>query len=276
LLSGFSWSYLDTARPVTFYVDGIVWDDVGILPPELPMGARDNQRAILFTNNCPQTVWVAIQTQRGAPPAQGGFQLDAGKTQTLTLANNWGGRFWGRTGCSFNGAGAGRCETGDCPGGLNCAGGTGAAQPVTLGEISYSLNAAVDSDFYDVSLVDGFNLPMAVGPLRGTHGRKPGAPFDCLTPMCATDVNQVCPADLQRKNGGGKVVACASGCTQSGDPALCCAAPFTAQTCPIPAQSRPFKAACPHAYSYAYDDATSTFTCQGEDYAAVFCPQPRK
>jgi hypothetical protein len=36
--------------------------------------------------------------------------------------------------------------------------------------------------------------------------------------------------------------------------------------------SRTFKAACPTAYSYAYDDATSTFTCKGEDYAIWFCP----
>uniref|UniRef100_J3LCG7 Phytocyanin domain-containing protein n=1 Tax=Oryza brachyantha TaxID=4533 RepID=J3LCG7_ORYBR len=35
-----------------------------------------------------------------------------------------------------------------------------------------------------------------------------------------------------------------------------------------------FKNACPRAYSYAYDDATSTFTCTGGDttYAITFCP----
>uniref|UniRef100_J3LCH0 Thaumatin-like protein n=1 Tax=Oryza brachyantha TaxID=4533 RepID=J3LCH0_ORYBR len=38
--------------------------------------------------------------------------------------------------------------------------------------------------------------------------------------------------------------------------------------------SRFFKDACPRAYSYAYDDATSTFTCAGGDtsYDIVFCP----
>uniref|UniRef100_A0A0D3GKV3 Thaumatin-like protein n=1 Tax=Oryza barthii TaxID=65489 RepID=A0A0D3GKV3_9ORYZ len=35
-----------------------------------------------------------------------------------------------------------------------------------------------------------------------------------------------------------------------------------------------FKGACPRAYSYAYDDATSTFTCAaaGGGYDVVFCP----
>ncbi|KAG6704122.1 hypothetical protein I3843_07G115800 [Carya illinoinensis] len=33
-----------------------------------------------------------------------------------------------------------------------------------------------------------------------------------------------------------------------------------------------FKAACPRSYSYAYDEATSTFTCSGVDYTVTFCP----
>ncbi|BFG14589.1 hypothetical protein CerSpe_008630 [Prunus speciosa] len=33
-----------------------------------------------------------------------------------------------------------------------------------------------------------------------------------------------------------------------------------------------FKAACPRSYSYAYDDASSTFTCTGADYTITFCP----
>ncbi|EMS65924.1 hypothetical protein TRIUR3_18424 [Triticum urartu] len=34
-----------------------------------------------------------------------------------------------------------------------------------------------------------------------------------------------------------------------------------------------FKAACPAAYSYAYDDASSTFTCSGAaTYHITFCP----
>ncbi|CAL9112037.1 unnamed protein product [Musa textilis] len=35
-----------------------------------------------------------------------------------------------------------------------------------------------------------------------------------------------------------------------------------------------FKSACPRSYSYAYDDATSTFTCAGaQGYSITFCPE---
>ncbi|KAH0973543.1 hypothetical protein GBA52_025699 [Prunus armeniaca] len=35
--------------------------------------------------------------------------------------------------------------------------------------------------------------------------------------------------------------------------------------------SQLFKSACPKSYSYAYDDASSTFTCTGADYTITFC-----
>ena len=57
------------------------------------------------------------------------------------------------------------------------------------------------------------------------------------------------------------------------DDDFCCAgAHNSSATCPPFAYSRIFKAACPSAYSYAYDDTSSTFTCHGEDYAIWFCP----
>ncbi|CAN1276470.1 Thaumatin-like protein 1 [Linum perenne] len=46
----------------------------------------------------------------------------------------------------------------------------------------------------------------------------------------------------------------------------------TPATCRPSVYSEMFKAACPRSYSYAYDDATSTFTCTGADYTVTFCP----
>ncbi|CAI0435648.1 unnamed protein product [Linum tenue] len=43
-------------------------------------------------------------------------------------------------------------------------------------------------------------------------------------------------------------------------------------TCKPSRYSEMFKSACPRAYSYAYDDASSTFTCSGADYMITFCP----
>lgn len=58
----------------------------------------------------------------------------------------------------------------------------------------------------------------------------------------------------------------------------CCSGPDhgTPNTCAPTAYSKFFKAECPEAYSYAYDDASSTFTCAGNGngggYDVVFCP----
>uniref|UniRef100_A0A8W8IBW5 Uncharacterized protein n=1 Tax=Magallana gigas TaxID=29159 RepID=A0A8W8IBW5_MAGGI len=57
------------------------------------------------------------------------------------------------------------------------------------------------------------------------------------------------------------VVACKSACLAFGNPEYCCSgAHNTPQTCPN-FNAQTFKNACPQAYSYAYDDHKSTFTC---------------
>ncbi|KAL2474946.1 Pathogenesis-related thaumatin superfamily protein [Abeliophyllum distichum] len=45
-------------------------------------------------------------------------------------------------------------------------------------------------DFYDVNLVDGYNVPMLVVPQGGL-----GA--NCTTTICASDLNGACPSDLR-------------------------------------------------------------------------------
>ena len=79
--------------------------------------------------------------------------------RTVNVADGWAGRVWARTGCNFDGNGQGRCVTGDCGNKLQC-NGAGGVPPVTLAEIT--LNGAGGKDFYDVSLVDGFNVPVKV------------------------------------------------------------------------------------------------------------------
>ncbi len=269
LLGGFAWTIKDTGRPATFYVDGIVWDGEGMDPPPAPMGTKDGVRQMVVINRCPQTVWVAIGSQQAVPEG-GGFQLDAGQTRTLTFPGGmWSGRLWGRTGCAFAGA-TGRCATGDCGGRLGC-GPVGGKTPATLAEITFS-GSAGNPDFYDISLVDGYNLPMAMGPLPGSFQRSPGAAYDCLTPTCVSDLNASCPPELRIVEGG-QVVGCVSACEKLQTDELCCkGAHGTPETCGPSSFSRTFKAACPTAYSYAYDDPTSTFVCRGEDYAVWFCP----
>jgi hypothetical protein len=215
-------------------------------------------------------VWVG--SAGDPPPEGGGFRLDAGQTRTVALpAGKWTGRFWGRTGCRFDAGGVGGCDTGACMPRERCAGSTG-EPPATLVEFTLS-GGGVEPDFYDLSLVDGYNLPMAVAPLEGTYTKRPGAAYDCLPATCGRDLNLECPPELQFKNAVGKVVACLSACERFRTDEYCCSgAHDTPATCPPFTYARIFKAACGTAYSYAYDDATSTFTCRGEDYAIWFCP----
>ncbi|XP_050228730.1 protein P21 [Mercurialis annua] len=194
-------------------------------------------------NNCPYTVWAA------AVPG-GGRQLGSGQSWSLDVKpGTAGARIWPRTGCQFDGAGRGRCTTGDCGGVLQCQG--YGVPPNTLAE--YALNQFSNLDFFDISLVDGFNVPMEFSPTSG----------GCRGIRCTADINGQCPGPL-RTNGG-----CNNPCTVFKTLEYCC----NNIKCGPTDYSRFFKQRCPDAYSYPQDDPTSTFTCPGgTNYRVVFCP----
>ncbi|RID77323.1 hypothetical protein BRARA_A00247 [Brassica rapa] len=144
--------------------------------------------------------------------------------------------------------------------------------PATLAE--FTLNGAGGLDFYDVSLVDGYNIPMAIVPQGG--GDASGVAGNCTITGCVKELNGPCPAQLKvATTGTADGVACKSACEAFGTPEYCCSGAFaTPDTCKPSEYSLFFKNACPRAYSYAYDDGTSTFTCAGADYLITFCPSP--
>src|SRR5260221_7501425 len=84
-------------------------------------------------------------------------------------------RIWGRTGCTGSGAKL-KCNTGDCAGQLDCFG-KGGSPPVSLFELTVA--AANGTDSYDVSLVDGYSLPLTVQSEVPTDalGWNPGATY---------------------------------------------------------------------------------------------------
>ncbi|CAN6339106.1 unnamed protein product [Urochloa humidicola] len=114
--------------------------------------ATANAATFRITNNCSFTMWPA------AVPIGGGTQLNPGQTWTLDVPVGTSGRIWGRTGCSFNGNGSnGNCTTGDCAGELSC---RVAGNPPTT-EAEYTIGSSRGAqDFYDISIVDGYNLAM--------------------------------------------------------------------------------------------------------------------
>lgn len=218
-----------------------------------------------FKNRCDYMVWPGILSSAGSTPLDStGFELSPGDSLSFQASPGWSGRFWGRTGCNFDASGQGSCVTGDCGSNQISCNGAGATPPATLAEFTIGSGSGSGSnpqDFYDVSLVDGYNLPMAVDASGGM-----GA---CGTTGCVTDLNRMCPNELRAGDGQ----ACKSACEAFGNPEYCCSGSFgSPDTCRPSVYSEMFKSACPRSYSYAYDDATSTFTCTGADYTITFCP----
>lgn len=93
--------------------------------------------------------------------------------------------------CSFNGRGCGHCETGGYAGTLSC--NVSGQPPATLAEFSID-NSGDAKDYYDISLIDGFNLAMNFS--CSTHRRHPAVQRSQLpgtVPLCKS------PPQLQRQ-----------------------------------------------------------------------------
>lgn len=204
-----------------------------------------NAASFNIRNNCPYTVWAA------AVPG-GGRQLNRGGVWNINVnPGTTGARIWARTNCQFDGSGRGHCRTGDCGGLLQCT--AYGAPPNTLAE--FALNQFNNLDFFDISLVDGFNVPMEFSPNSGgcTRGIR-----------CTADIVGQCPNVLKAPGG------CNNPCTVFRTDKYCC---NSGGICNPTDFSMYFKTRCPDAYSYPKDDKTSTFTCRGgTNYRVVFCP----
>ncbi len=231
-------------------------------------------RTFTFVNNTSQTIWAGSLGNAGqVAPGNGGWAMAPGATTSVTVPDTWAGRFWGRTYCNFNSAGVGSCETGDCGGVLQC-NGAGGVPPASLAE--FTLGGSTGNDFYDVSFVDGFNVPMTITPVGGAQP-TPGNTYWCGVAGCGTDLNPNCPSALRETDASGRIVACKSACEAFNTDQYCCRGAFgTAATCnpsnwPVDYASY-FKSNCPYAYSYAYDDPTSTFQDKGASFKITFGP----
>jgi hypothetical protein len=235
---------------------------------------RAGQRLLTMVNRTARTIWPAVAADPKHPIKATGWRLPPGGKVSVVLPDHWDARVWARTGCSTS-AGHAHCVTGDCAGRFQCGSHWGAL-PATLAE--FNLNAWRGMDFYDVSLVDGSNLPMYI---NHTGGRTPDkiSSSGCVAAGCAHDANATCPARL-RVTHGGAVVACRSACVALNTDQTCCRGEWAPRPKCVPAQwpidsAAVFKRAEPFAYSYVNDDATSVFTCSGLcDYRITFGRSP--
>lgn len=232
---------------------------------------------------------------RSYNPKDGGWIILKGKKSVVEVPYAWQGRFWARTGCSFDDQGIGKCETGDCAGRQKCrVTGEAGATLVEFNFNSYPGNPyPAGTDYYDVSLVDGGNLMAEVRPIEITIDRAANTsndPYWSATSGCNSELLRCCPPELQ-KTVNGKVVACLSACTALGSnkPMYCCpmqvdnsdgALQNTVWGAPancIPSKweknyAALFKATCGKLYSFAYDDTSSTnSTTSAPGQYSAFC-----
>ncbi|KAH0826541.1 thaumatin [Lanmaoa asiatica] len=234
------------------------------------------QRTLIVYNGCPFTVWPAMFTGTGTLPSYPtGWEAAAYTSVTFQVPSDWtAGRIWGRRDCDFSvNPGPNSCIDGGCNGGLECdtVGGTG-VPPASLAEFTLGAGAV---DYYDVSLVDGYNLPLAITNTVG-----------CGIADCPVDLGPHCPAPLIGPfDSTGFPVGCKSACEADldGDPTNspnCCTGQYnTPATCPSSGVEyySYFKDNCPNSYCYAYDDATALMTCSSNlnaVYTITFCPSP--
>ncbi|WOH14635.1 hypothetical protein DCAR_0934155 [Daucus carota subsp. sativus] len=212
----------------------------------------------ILKNNCGATIWPGILTSYQAPALMnGGLELKAGESQNISAPDNWSGKFWARDGCSFDSQGMGKCYVGDCGGTLHCEGKDGDA-PASAAE--FVLGS--DSDSYDISLVNGYNMEVSIEPVGGDG--------NCSKISCSVDLNQ-CPQQMQFK-AQGKVVACMTPCLIFNNPMACCTGEFSdPEKCQANSYTEVFKSSCPLAYNFAFDDATKSYTCSGANYVVSFC-----
>ncbi|HWG24293.1 thaumatin family protein [Actinospica sp.] len=233
-----------------------------------PTAASSGTHLITIVNADNETIWAATNPNTQHPIPVTGWKLAPGQSVSFTVPDGWGGRVWGRTGCSFNSSGVGHCQTGDCGGLFQCQGSEGGT--TTLAELT--LDSFDGMDFYDVSMVDGANLPMYINTTHRTAA-DPISSNGCYEGACTKAV--VCPSGMQVKSNG-QAVACETACAAFGGDAYCCTGSWSGRAnCdpakwPVDYAKLVFKDAEPYAYSYAFDDS-ATMACKGHcNYRITF------
>ena len=225
----------------------------GDLSQAMPIGDQTLPRKLYIYNACTYDIWTF-----GLP--NGTLKIAAGAMQVIGWSNKFSGRVWPRSGCAGTGNNPKCAQTGND----------------TLAE--FTLNAGMKDDWYDISLVDGFTIPLSILQLDGlwtpdpayVPGGKLLGSGSCGSPVCAVDLDKNCPSGQQKKDAMGNVVGCVNGMSSNGGHGPTAVTTY-------------MKTACPTSYTYPFDDPQSLFTCPSveqnggvgaKDYEIVYCPSP--
>ena len=191
------------------------------------------------------------------------------------------------------------------------------------------MSSSSSQTFYDISLVDGYNLPMGIifRPGNNSDPKLSEIPPNLTNAVCigtssylsesassASDTefgsNDTYPIPLEQKVSAQNVLKwcpwplqlkfpakpgdgvypypddniarpvfnpCYSACSKWNEDKFCCAGSYNnPDKCKPSYYSLQAKKICPDAYSFAYDDQTSTFIVpEGAGFEVVFCPSGR-
>ncbi|ORX42592.1 Osmotin, thaumatin-like protein [Hesseltinella vesiculosa] len=217
--------------------------------PPYRRDASGGSPSVVVKNSCSYSI-IAGTSENGKLYGDS-TSVSAGQSHTFTYPSSWEGRVWARTSCEGQ-----VCKY------------SGLWAPTTLAEFNFKPGNI--ETMYDISLVDGWNLPMTITP-----DSKTSNPYNlqkhCGTPACKSLPS--CPQGFESKdNSTGKAVACQSACSHFQTPEYCCTGAYGENTCKPSRYADAAKSTCPDAYSYAYDDATSVYSCGATSFTVEFCP----
>ncbi|KAK8843960.1 hypothetical protein IAR55_006752 [Kwoniella newhampshirensis] len=262
----------------------------------LPLPQSQAVRKIAVDNQCSGSLYMAVGATTGkqvtlqGDEQPGGWEQKTGEKFTFGVTDDWtGGRVWARTGCSSTKDGDGlRCIVGQCTSGkVECDGSKYGSPGATLAEFNMANGGQLD--YYDVSIVEGYNLPMEIT----------SSDPSCMTGSCGvgTDLLNACDPKLVYPKGSDRIWSCNSACgndiqfqdgingklitADKGNNPACCqkngVAVGDSINCPntyVPFYTA-IKKMCHNAYIYPvddlYPDAVSACSSKSE-YTITFCP----
>lgn len=189
-------------------------------------------RTIRVKNHCSHELWISPLTSSNGPPLSDGFPyLAPNEHHVFRIPDSgWEGRIWPKTGCNEDGQACAvgqsiaPCDPSGCP-------------PPAETKIEFFF-PPVDEDhsvWYDISLVDGYTLPVEIIPSRkvcfelfkliqiqsipSLEQTGSCVRTDCRISLekCPTDEDDV--GDLRIRNENGETVACLAPCKRWNYPA---------------------------------------------------------
>lgn len=256
---------------------------------------------LIVKNNCSFPIWLQLENNADTPgvpvlpktPPSGAaniLPLTAGEGPlTVAIPNvGWAGRFFPKLGCDP--------QTGnDCQGGqaLSPCPAGGCQPPATTKiEFNYANLATSRDSWYDISLVDGYNLAARITP-QGASGGSCSA-TSCSLSFAACPTNEIDGLGSLLFEQSGTPVWCYSPCDKWTYPtfggmgnakmiepgrSFCCPhPPVSSGECNAGAVVQTqyvttVRRDCPSAYSFAFDDMGGNHNCPtATTFDVVLCP----